>query len=209
MPIKNGAQLIVEDILKETKEKSASIVQSAKKDARTLLDAARVNAREEEERKLKEARAQAEHIREELLAEGRMRARRELLRKREEFIDEVIKEAEKKLLTYASSGKYKNDLIRIAAKACKKLGSSQVVIQANQRDLKHIEKSEGQILQELGELKGAARITLGDPIQTIGGVRIGTHDGKVEIDETFEGKMRREIEALRVKVAKVLSEGSK
>ncbi len=209
MAIEKGAQLIVENILKDAEEKSAGIVQNAKKEVRTLLDAARISAREEEERELKEAHAQGNHIYEELLAEGRLRARREILRKREMLIDAVIKEAGKKLADYASSAKYKKDLVRMVGSACKKLGSNKIVIRANPRDLKNLEKSKDQILRELGEDEKAASITFGESIQTVGGIRLGTHDGKVEIDETFEGKMRMEIEALRVKVARVLSEGSK
>jgi V/A-type H+-transporting ATPase subunit E len=66
-----------------------------------------------------------------------------------------------------------------------------------------------QILRELGGTEKGVNVSFGEPIQTIGGVRVGTPDGKIEIDETFDGKMRREFEALRVKVAKVLFEGSK
>lgn len=209
MPVEKGAQLIVEDILREAKQKAAGIIRDAKKEAGTLLDAARFGAKEEEEREIKEARAKGKDIHEEVLAEGRMRARRELLQKREELINEALKEIEKELQAYASSDKYERDLARMTAGACKKLGSNQVVIRANRHDLKLLEKSKEQIIRELGGAEKGVNVSFGEPIQTIGGVRAGTPDGKVEIDETFDGKMRREFEALRVKVAKVLFEGSK
>ena len=209
MPVDKGAQLIAEDILREAREKAARIIRDAKKEAGTLLDAARFGAKEEEEREVKEARAQGKNIHEEVLAEGRMRTRRELLQKREELINEVLKEVEKELRAYTSSDKYEKDLVRIVASACKKLGSNQVVIQANRHDLKLLEKSKEQILRELGGTEKGANVSFGEPIQTIGGVRAGTPNGKVEIDETFDGKMRREFEILRVNVAKVLFEGSK
>jgi V/A-type H+-transporting ATPase subunit E len=209
LPVDKGAQLIAEDILKEAREKAARIIRDAKKEAGTLLDAARFGAKEEEEREVKEARAQGKNIHEEVLAEGRMRTRRELLQKREELINEVLKEVEKELRAYTSSDKYEKDLVRIVASACKKLGSNQVVIQANRHDLKLLEKSKEQILRELGGTEKGANVSFGEPIQTIGGVRAGTPNGKVEIDETFDGKMRREFEILRVNVAKVLFEGSK
>ena len=72
-----------------------------------------------------------------------------------------------------------------------------------------LEGSKDQITRELGEGKKTVSVSLGEPIQTIGGVKVGTADGKIEIDETFEGRMRREFEGLRVKVAKVLFEGSR
>jgi len=147
LPVEKGAQLIAEDILREAREKAAGIIRDAKKEAGTLLDAARFGAKEDEEREVKEARAQGKRIHEEMLAEGRMGARRELLQKREELINEALKEVEKELRAYASSEKYEKDLPRIAANACKKLGSNQVVIRANRRDLKLLEKSNEQILR--------------------------------------------------------------
>ena len=209
MQVDTGAQLIVEDILKDANEKAASIIRAAKKEAQAILDSCSLDLKKEEENELKKAHAQGKSIYEELLSEGRMKARRMLLQKREEFIDEVLKEAEKELEDYTSTEKYEKDLIRITMNACKKLGSAQVVIRTNRRDLKLIEKFRGQILKELGGNEKAASVSIGEPIQAIGGVRVLASDGKVEIDETLDGKLQREIESLRVKVAKVLFEGSK
>lgn len=208
MPVEKGAQLIAEDILKEAKERAARIVRDAKKEAHTILDAANLSAREEEEREVKEARARGGHIHEEMLAKGRMKAKREILQKREELINEVFKKMEKSLREYASSEKYERDLLRIAVSASKKLGFDKIVIQANRRDLKLLERNKDRIARELDGEKSIS-ISFGEPIQTIGGVKVGAPDGKIEIDETFEGRMRREFETLRVKVAKVLFEGSR
>lgn len=209
MPAEKGAQLIADDIINEAKEKAADIVRRAKKEARTLLDAARFGAKEEMGHEMKEARAQGKHVYDGVLAEGRMKAKREMLQKREELINEVFREAEKKLQAQTSSKKYAEDLIHITVGACKKLGSEKVIIRANRRDLKLLEKSKDTITRELGGGEKAVNISFGAPIQAIGGVRVRTPDGKIEIDETFEGKMRREFETLRVKIAKVLFEGSK
>ena len=208
LPVEKGAQLIAEDIIKEAKEKAAKIVRDAKKEAQTLLDAAHFGARGEEEREVKEARVHGKNIYEEVLAGGRMKARREILQKREELINEVFKKAEESLRKYASSEKYEGDLPRIAVSACRKLGSDKIVIQANRRDLKLLEKNKDQIARELSVEKGV-NISFGAPIQTIGGVKVSALDEKIEIDETFENRTRRVFETLRVKVAKVLFEGSK
>ncbi|MDI6883803.1 MAG: V-type ATP synthase subunit E family protein [Hadesarchaea archaeon] len=209
MPAEKGAQLIAEDILKEAKEKSTEIIRAAKLEAKTLLDAASFGAKEEEERVVKEARIQGKQIYGQVLAEGRMKAKREMLQKREALINEVLKEVEDKLRAHASSKKYEKDLVGIAVAAGKKLGSDSVVIRANRRDLKLLAGTKDQIERELGGDKKSVTISFGEPIQVIGGVRVGTPDGKVEIDETFEGRMRREFETLRVKIAKVLFEGFK
>jgi V/A-type H+-transporting ATPase subunit E len=209
VPADAGAQLIVKDILDEASGKASSIVKAAKKEAQTILDATKFDNKEEETSELKKAQDQGKQILEEITAEGRTRARRELLKKREELIDGIIRDAQKKLENYAASEKYEKELVKTVVSACKKLGSNQVIVQANRRDLKILEKSKGQIVKELGGSEKDANVSFGETIQTTGGARVAAQDGRVEIDETFEGKLRREMESLRVKIAKVLFEGSK
>ncbi len=209
MPVDTGAQLIVDDILKEAASKASSIARAAKKEAETILDATRFDNKEEEASEQKVAQVQGKRLHDEITSEGRTRARRELLHKREELIETILKDAQKELQDYAASDKYARELASLAIAACKKLDANQVVIQASRRDLKLLEKSKAQILKELGGSEKGASVSFSDPIQTSGGVRVAEQDGKVEIDETFDGKLAREMDSLRVKVAKVLFEGSK
>ncbi|MCS7131568.1 MAG: V-type ATP synthase subunit E family protein [Hadesarchaea archaeon] len=200
-----GARLIVDEILKETREKTTQLIEAAQKEARSILNAARLAAKEEMEREVREAKTRGEQMYRAMLAEGRVKAKKEILRKREELINEVFERAKEKLVEYTSSERYERDLIRIAAEACKKLNSDKVVIHANKRDLKLLERRMDELIRAAGKLTS---VSLGEPIQTMGGVRVGTPDGKMEVDDTLEARMNREFEALRIKVAKVLFEGS-
>jgi len=205
--LNKGAQLIVDEILDEASEKSAKIIEAAKREAKTILDAARFTAREEGEREMEEAETAGKQTYEAMLAEGRMRAKKEALRRREELVNEVFRSAREGLVEYTSSEKYERDLIRIAIGTCKKLGSDNLVIYANKRDLKLLKKNEGELARGVAA-GGPINISFGEPIQTIGGVRVGTPDRKMEVDDTLEARMEREFEALRVRVAKILFEGS-
>lgn len=200
---------MVEEILREANERVADMVAAAKKEAATIVHAARFTAKEEEERGVKEAQAKGKRVYEEVLIDKKMKARKEALQKREEIINEVFKEAEKKIQKYTSSKKYQADLIKLVIDSCKKLGSDQIVIYANERDLRALKRAQKKITQTLSTKGAAASVSFGKPIQAIGGSRVATADGKVEIDDTFEGRMRRDFDALRVKVARLLFEGSK
>jgi len=200
---------MVEEILREASEQAASIVAAAKKETSTILNAAHFTAKEEEEHEVKEAQARSKRIYEEVLMDGKMKAKKEALQKREEIINEVFKEVEKKLQKYTSSKKYQEDLIRMAVNSCKKLGSDRVMIFANKRDLRVLKRAQKKITQALSTKGTTTSVSFGEPIQAIGGVRVATADRKIEIDDTFEGKMRRDFDALRVKVAKLLFEGSR
>ncbi len=208
MPAEKGAKLIIDDIVKEAKKKAAEVIQETKREAATMLDAARLGAKEEEEKRLKEARARGKQVYEEGMAEGRMKAKKEMLQKKEGLIGNVFKEVEEKLRAHVASKRYKEDIARITLNACRKLGSGDVIVRANRQDLKLLESFKEQIARELSGGEKKVKISFGEPIQVIGGVKVGAPDGTVEIDETFEGRMRREFEVLRVKVAKVLFEGS-
>lgn len=203
-----GVKLIVEDILKDADEKAAEVIVAAKNEAKKLLDAAHSSARENEELELQKAHTKGGQIYNEILAQGRLRAKKELLQRREEIINKVFKEADRKLREYTSSKKYEVDLLGITIETSKKLGSETIIIYANQRDLRLLEKSRNQIARELGGQGKPINISFGDPIQTSGGIKVGAPNRRIEIDETFDGRMKRHFETLRVKVAKVLFEGS-
>jgi len=203
LPIEKGAQLIVDDILREAREKAGSIIQEAKKEARTILDAAQLGAKEEEKQEMKNAKIRGEEMYEGILAESRMRAKKEILQKREELINETFKKAETSLRKYCSSQRYEEDLLHMTMDAIKKLGGSRAVIQANRRDLKILEKHEDRLKREFG------KVSLGETIKAIGGIKVIAPDLKIEVDETFDGRMRREFETLRMRVAKILFEGLK
>ena len=208
MKAQEGAKLIAEDILKEAEQKTAEILSEAKKQAQVILSEARSEAEKEEKRRLAEVKVQGQQIYEEVLAAGRLRARKELLQRKENLINEVFKEAEKKLKAYASTKKYESDLVRIAVEACKKLGSASVIIRANKKDLQLLKKHRAKIEKASKNHGQPVKLTFGKPIQSMGGVKVSTPDGKMEIDDTFEGKLKREFDALRVKIAKILFEGS-
>ena len=208
MPVNKGTQLMVDEILREAKEQAASIVGAAKKEAATILNAARFTAREEE-REVKETQEKGKRVYEEVLVDGKIKAKKEALQKREETINEVFKEVEKKLRKYSTSKKYQGDLISLAIDSCRKLGSNHVVIHANEKDSRVLKRAQKKIVKALSVKGAVASVSFGKSIQTMGGVRIATTDGKIELGNTFEGKMRRDFDTLRVKVARLLFEGSR
>lgn len=208
MPVSKGTRLMTEEILREASEQVASIIAAAKKEATTVVYAARLTSKEEETRWVKETQGRGAQVYDEILAEGKIRTKKEALQKREEIINDVFKEVEKKLRKHAISKKYKQSLVKLAVDSCKKLGAGQVVIRANKQDSRTLKRSRSKIARAVS--RGASiSVSFGEPIPVIGGVKVSTADGKVEIDDTFEGKLRREHDILRMKIARLLFEGSK
>jgi V/A-type H+-transporting ATPase subunit E len=202
--VERGAQLIVQDIVQEARRRAEEILERARKEASSLLREAEEEGKRRAEELLGRAREEGRLLYEERMARGRVEARKELLAKKEELIEEVFRRAEERLRKHVSSREYEKDLLRMTVEACRRLGSEEVVVEASARDLKRLKEMEGELKKRLEGI----RVSLGEPVETLGGVRVRSADGKVELDETLESRMRREREALRVEVARILFEGS-
>ena len=196
--------MLAEEILSEAKREAQNILKAAEKERKTVLDGAKISSKERELRILKNIETEGEKLRDQILAEGRMKAKRELLRKREDLIEEVFREIRRVIKKYTSTKKYESDLIKIIQAACAGLDSSEVLLRANRKDLKILENK----LKTISEKTGKS-VTLGKPIVVLGGVRAETSDGRVVVDETLDSKLERNKEKLRVEIAKALFRGSK
>lgn len=203
-----GAQIIADEILKEAEEKSQEIIGAAKKEAKTIIEAALFRAREEEAAALNEAKMEGRRIYEEMIAAGKMKARKQILHRREELINSVLEQARRELESYVQTKGYEEDLVRDAISSCQKLGSDRVVIQANERDLKILERAKVAIESKISEGQKVVEVSFGPPIQTMGGLVAVSQDQKVVVDNTFEARLKREFDSLRIEIAKVLFEGS-
>ncbi|MEM3519432.1 MAG: V-type ATP synthase subunit E family protein [Candidatus Hadarchaeales archaeon] len=189
--------------MREAQEKAEKILSDAKKQRTTILDAAKLGAEEISDVELKKAKEVAREKFEREIVEGKMKIKREILKKREELINEAFKRAETSLKRAASGKEYEKKLVKLATEACRRTGHKDVILKANAKDLKILEREKSKIAAEIG-----GKVSIGEAIQTIGGVVAVSADGKVVVDETFEARLKREAEALRIKVAK-LFEGSK
>jgi V/A-type H+-transporting ATPase subunit E len=202
--VERGAQLIVQDIVQEAKKKAEEILERARREASSLLKGAEEEGRKAGEELLERAREEGRLLYGERVARGRVEARKELLAKKEELVEEVFRRAEERLKKHVSSREYERDLLRMTVEACRRLGSEEVVVEASARDLERLKGVEGELKKRLEGI----RLSFGKPVETLGGVRVRSADGRVELDETLESRMRREREALRVAVARILFEGS-
>lgn len=189
--------------MREAREKAEKILSDARKQKTTILDAARLGAEEISDGELKKAKEAGKEKFEREIVEGKIKIKREILKKREEMINEAFREAEAHLKKVSRGKEYERKLVRVAVEACRKTGSKDVIIKANARDIKILEREKSGIAAEIG-----GKVSVGEPIQTIGGVVAESADRRVVVDETFEARLKREAGALRIKIAR-LFEGSK
>ena len=199
-----AAALLAEEIIDEARKEAEKIVKDAEKERKTILDSAKISAREREMWILKEAEKKVKKTRDQILAEGRMKIKREFLRKREELIEQALEELKQALKKRTKSKEYEQFLFRTAETACNAIESPKVILYASEQDLKRLEARLPQLSKKTNK-----EVALGRAIRTIGGIRAESSDGAVVVDETLESRLRREQERLRVEIAKMIFEGSR
>ncbi|ASJ06294.1 V-type ATP synthase subunit E [Thermococcus pacificus] len=199
-----GAELIIQEINREAERKIQYILSEAREEAEKIKAEARKRAEAKAEWILRKARTQAEIEKQRIIANARLEVRKKRLQIQEELIREVIK-ALRERLSELPEEEYFPMLVDLAASAVKELGAESVVVRSNERTLKLLSERLDEFRKELAEkLDGEVEISLGEPINTIGGLVVETLDGSVRVDNTFEARIERFEGELRAEIAKAL-----
>ena len=199
-----GAELIIQEINREAEQKIQYILSEAREEAEKLKEEARKRAEAKAEWILRKAKTQAEIERQRIIANAKLEVRKRKLAVQEELIRRVI-EALKERLGNLPEDEYFPILVELTAKAVGELGVDKVVVRSNERTLKLIVERLSEFKDKLREALGRdVDVTIGEPIQTIGGVLVESSDGSVRVDNTFEARIERFESELRATIAKAL-----
>lgn len=190
-------KVIVEDILLEAKKKAQEIVERARKEADVILQSAEVSGREEAEAKIRETKQRAEQLRRERLMREKLETRKKVLEKRENILNSILEEAKKELMEFSRSKQYQKWIEKEIEAVAEELGGEFVV------DVR--EEDRGLLERLLPKLRGRGMsVQLGSTIRCLGGFVARTKDGREMIDCTFDARISRAWDDLRIKVAQIL-----
>jgi len=199
-----GAELIIQEINREAEQKIQYILREAREEAEKLKEEARKRAEARAEWILRKAKTQAEIERQRIIANAKLEVRKRKLAVQEEYIRRVIEELKNRLANLPDE-EYFPILVELTAKAVEELGSDSVVLRSNERTLKLIVERLSDFKEKLaGRLGKQVEVTIGEPVQTIGGVIVESPDGSVRVDNTFEARIERFESELRAAIAKTL-----
>ncbi|AHL23008.1 V-type ATP synthase subunit E [Thermococcus nautili] len=199
-----GAELIIQEINREAEQKIQYILSEAKEEAEKLKEEARKRAEAKAEWILRKAKTQAEIEKQRIIANAKLEVRKKKLAVQEELIRSVI-ESLKERLSNLPEDEYFPMLVELTVKAVEELGTDKVVVRSNERTLKLIVERLSEFREKLREALGKdVEVTVGEPIQTIGGILVESSDGTVRVDNTFESRIERFESDLRATIAKAL-----
>ena len=193
-----GAELIIQEIHREAEQKVQYILSEAQREAERIREEARKRAQAQAEWILRKAKTQAEIEKQRLIANARLEVRRKKLAVQEELINEVLAALKEKLGSLPDD-EYFETLVGLTKEALRELGTSVIVIRSNERTLKLIDGRREEFASAVG-----AEVSLGEPLECLGGVLVGDPNGKVRVDNTFDARIERMGGELRAEIARAL-----
>jgi V/A-type H+-transporting ATPase subunit E len=182
------AEKIIERIKQDSENEINQILKEAEKQASNINEDSKREAKLDSEKILSDGKQQAENIKKIIISKAIQDTNREIMNARERIIEECFTKAHHKLSTLKET-EYKNIITKLLEDGCKKLEGYCNILISRAID-KKIAKNMG--VEVVGN------------VETAGGIIIKSNDGRITLDHTFDGILKRKKEEIRRKVGKLL-----
>jgi V/A-type H+-transporting ATPase subunit E len=200
MAAEESAGKIIEKIKEDARREAESILEDARREAESILEDARRRAEQRRRDIIARGEKEADLLRQRIVANAKLNARKSALDAKEELISAVFEEAHKQLAQTASTENYRDILRELIKEGVASVGEDVEVLCRPEDE----ELLKGGILKDLSRELGVDITLSGEKIDSIGGVVVRAKSGRVEVNNTFETRLQRMKEALRSRIAKVL-----
>ncbi len=179
---------IINQIKKDSENQIKQILKEAEKQASTVTNEARKKANLESEKIILETKKQAENLKKIIISKANQDTKKEIMNAREQLIDECFSKAHHKL-SILKDKEYEQLVKKLMKDGLKKLGGKCTVLVSREADKK--------IAKELN-------INIDGNIETSGGIILKSLDGRIILNHTFDGILKREKNKIRIKLGKQL-----
>lgn len=182
------AEKIIERIKRDSEKEIKQILKEAEKQVSSIFNEAKKEANQESEKILSNGKKQCENIKKIIISKANQDAKREIMKAQEKLIDECFTKAHHKLSTL-DRAKYKKIATKLMEEGCRKLGGRCNILGSRDID------------KEIARNKGLKVIGI---VETAGGIIIKSNDGRITLDLTFDGILKRKKDEIRRKVGTLL-----
>lgn len=197
-------------LIERTMAQRDDMVAKADAEAKVLLE----NAEKESQRLKSETDRQILNIvasvlrgvRDRIIGGVELDSRKQLMIAREETLQQIYEDAEKKLKELTADKEYHNILMKLIAEAVTAIGGEEFIISANDVDLADLKKNHKKLESDIQKAVGA-KVTLkldDSPIPAIGGVVLKNTEGTKVYHNTLEGRIGRARAKLNIQLTKIL-----
>jgi V/A-type H+-transporting ATPase subunit E len=198
-------------LIERTMTQRDEMIAKADAESKTLVD----NAEKEAQRLKSEADRQILNIvasvlrgvRDRIVGGVELDSRKHLMVAREETLQQIYGDAEKKLKELTADKKaYHEILIKLIAESVTAIGGEDFIISLNDTDLADLKKNHKKLEADIEKAVGA-RVTLHidtTPISAIGGAVVKNSEGTKVYHNTLEGRVAKARTKLNVELTKIL-----
>jgi vacuolar-type H+-ATPase subunit E/Vma4 len=200
---KESVEKICGQIREDGDREIASILEKARRTASDILDDAEAKRNEAAEKIMRDARERGKIESRRLLSSVNIEVRRAKLRSREEVVSVIRKRVEEKLAGIRKSAEYPEILTRLVVEAIHGLEGKSFVVYVDKRDLAILEEQVFPRVKKTMEDESSPVSSLqARPLEksSSGGARVGHPAGKVIYDNTFEARMFRYRDDIRMTI---------
>jgi V/A-type H+-transporting ATPase subunit E len=198
-------------LIERTMAQRDEMIAKADIESKTLID----NAEKEAQRLKSEADRQILNIvasvlrgvRDRIVGGVELDSRKQLMVAREETLQQIYSDAEKKLKELTADKKsYHEILLKLITEAVTAIGGGDFIVSVNDSDLADLKKNHKKLEADIAKAVGA-NITLkidATPISAIGGAVVKNSEGTKVYHNTLEGRVAKARTKLNVELTKIL-----
>lgn len=183
-----SAEKIIEQIKKDAEKEINQIKKEAEKQANTIIEDAKKEGKVEAEKILETGKKQSDNIEKIIISKAHQDLKREIMNAKEKIIEECFVKAHQKL-SMVKGKEYEDTVTQYVKDGIEKLGKNCSVMISRDEDKK--------IIQKYG-------LTSSGHVEASGGTKLVSNDGRIILDYTFDGILKREQSKIRNKVGKLL-----
>ena len=183
-----SVEKIINQIQEDSQKEVNQIIKDAEIHSKKIINEYIEKAKKESKDIIENGKKQSDGIKKILISKASQDAKRAITKSREKIIEDCFNKAQDKLNDLKGK-EYENFISNIIKDSIKKIGKNFSVLYSREEDKK--------IIQKLG-FKSTGKV------ESSGGVIIISNDGKIKLDNTFEGILKRRKDQIRLKVGKLL-----
>ena len=198
--------MMKDEILANAEEKAKEIINQANQIASEISEDAQKRAERISKEIVEQAKKEADLGLRREIAKAKLTARSDTLKNKEEIINDVFDQAQKKLIELVSSAEYAKTLNNLITEAVIGLNGGDLKIKIQTGHGKHIDisKIQQRVMQQTGMTTTLS--VAEENLRSIGGAIVTNANETILIDNTFEARMRRMRQEIRTNIAKILFE---
>jgi len=204
-----SADALIEAILSEAHETAEKIILDMKKTVQVTLEEQRKKGKERAREIVisidKKAQNDSVIIKLREMASAESKAKWLILEQKHVLIENVLNQVKDELFTRIKTDKYVNVLENLIVEGGIILGATDLEVILNERD-STLPLDLDRLAEKIGEKTGTkTKITKSaKKIDVVGGAIIQTTDGKIVMNNTFEGMLHNSESEIRFKIAQIL-----